>query len=66
MDPLTARGTFNASCSYSGPSPDSNVVGFFEESEIQVDMEERYEPGAELVYRCMDIGQKFTIIIGHS
>ena len=53
-----ARGTFNASCSYSGPPPDSNVVGFFEDSQIAIGEEVRYEPGAELVFRCVDIGKR--------
>ena len=53
-----ARGTFNASCSYAGPPPESNVVAFYEEMEAIRDAEERYEPGAELVFRCVDIGKQ--------
>ena len=52
-----ARGTFNASCSYAGPPPDANVVAFYEEMEAIRDEEERYEPGSELVFRCVDIGK---------
>ena len=53
-----SKADFNSSCSYSGGKPDSNIAVFHDFHEIKTESEEiRYEPGAELLFRCIDIGK---------
>ena len=57
------KSSFNASCPFKSPSADSTVVAFYEDRrlvtgsdlpEVQLEM---FEPGAEVVFRCVDIGE---------
>ena len=53
-----SRPTFNGSCPFSGPLPDSHLATFYDLSEVKTGSEEViYEPGAELLFRCVDIGE---------
>ena len=55
-----SKADFNSSCPYSGPIPDGNIAAFYDFHEIMPESEEiRYEPGAELLFRCVDIGKSF-------
>ena len=47
---------FNASCPYLGTA-ESNLVAFYGDREVKKNTIERFEPGAELVFRCSDIGR---------
>ena len=47
---------FNASCPYLGTA-ESNLVAFYGDREVKKNTIERFEPGAELVFRCTDIGR---------
>jgi len=52
-----SKADFNSSCPYSGPPSDANVAAFHDFHEIMHSEEPiRYEPGAELLFRCIDIG----------
>ena len=58
---LTSKSSFNASCPFKAPIADDFVVAFFEDRRLtgldgngQVEM---FEPGAEVVFRCTDIGK---------
>ena len=58
-----SKADFNSSCPYSGPIPDGNIATFYDFHEIKPESEEiRYEPGAELLFRCIDIGKFFEIV----
>ena len=49
---------FNSSCPYSGPPSDAKLATFYDFHEIKPGGEEiRYEPGTELLFRCVDIGK---------
>ena len=53
-----SRPTFNGSCPFSGPLPESHLATFYDLSEVKSGSEEViYEPGAELLFRCVDIGE---------
>ena len=57
-----SKADFNSSCPYSGPIPDGNIAAFYDFHEIMPESEEiRYEPGAELLFRCIDIGKSFLM-----
>lgn len=52
-----SKADFNSSCAYSGPPEDTFVAAFHDFHDIKHGQEEiRYEPGAELLFRCIDIG----------
>ena len=62
---LSGQSSFNASCPFRAPSADSSVVAFYEDRrlvagsdlpEVQLEM---FEPGAEVVFRCVDIGERW-------
>ena len=53
-----SRPVFNGSCAFSGPPPDSHLATFYDLLEVKAGSEEvMYEPGAELLFRCVDIGE---------
>ena len=55
-----SKADFNSSCPYSGPPPDEKIATFYDFHEIKSGGEEiRYEPGAELLFRCVDIGKYY-------
>ena len=57
-----SKADFNSSCPYSGPITDGNIAAFYDFHEIMPESEEiRYEPGAELLFRCIDIGKSFLM-----
>ena len=44
-------------------TPDGNIAAFYDFHEVKAGSEEiRYEPGAELLFRCIDIGKFFSVI----
>ena len=56
---------FNSSCPYSGPPSDAKLATFYDFHEIKPGGEEiRYEPGTELLFRCVDIGKEKVILKG--
>ena len=50
---------FNGSCTFSGPAAGSHLVAFYDVLEVKGHESNVYEPGAELVFRCVDIGKSF-------
>ena len=55
-DDAAARSLFNASCPYTpSPTEESHLHVFAGDRDIQA--EEQFGPGTELVYRCADIGR---------
>ncbi len=61
---LTGSSSFNSSCPFKPPAADSTVVAFYEDRMLVAGSEpaegqlEMFEPGAEVVFRCVDIGKK--------
>ena len=60
---LTGKSSFNASCPFRPPSADSAVVAFADDRQLTTSPDghlEMFEPGAEVIYRCVDIGKIIT------
>ena len=51
-----ASPVFNGSCTFSGPSADSHLAAFYDKLEVKEESTV-YKPGAEIVFRCVDIGK---------
>ena len=59
VDEEDKKDDFNASCAYT-PKLKSNIVVFLQDRELKET--EYLEPGAELLYRCVDIGKSFLLL----
>ena len=57
-----SKADFNSSCLYAGPKADSKVAAFHDFHEVKAEEEIRYEPGAEILFRCVDIGNNVVIL----
>jgi len=80
VDEEANKSKFNASCPFGGLAAEHGedgrsrgaVVAFFGDRELNWTREERFEPGVELVFRCVDIGEKqksaknslFVLVLG--
>ena len=51
-----ASPVFNGSCTFSGPTASRHLAAFYDMLEVKEESNV-YEPGAEIVFRCVDIGK---------
>ena len=60
-DSVSSFPEFNSSCAFvagtRGGAEGANVVSFFGDERLEEGVERRFEPGAELMHRCLDIGK---------